>query len=110
MIFKLFSSNHKKTLLIAIAFFCLGMTVGLMLGLDVETIVNAVATLVAAFAGAFFAYKFSAEREKKIKEEVDLASANRAVFTLVRLYNYIAGFNKQFLRPYSRSPAAYVEI
>jgi hypothetical protein len=110
MSFKLFPSNHEKTIFIAIAAFCVGMAFGLMPGLDVKTIAGAVATLVAAFAGAFFAYKFNADREKQRKNEVDLASANRAIFTLVRVYNYIAGFNKQFLKPYSENPAAYVSI
>lgn len=108
--FKLFPSNHEKMLFIAIASFCVGMAVGLMPGLDVKTIAGAVATLVAAFTGAFFAFKFNADREKQRKDEVDLASANRAIFTLVRVYNYIAGFNKQFLMPYSSNPAAYVAI
>lgn len=110
MSFKIFPNNHEKTLFIAIASFCVGVAVGLMPALDVKTIAGAVATLVAAFAGAFFAYKFNADREKQRKDEVDLASANRAIFTLVRVYNYIAGFNKQFLKPYSGNPVAYVAI
>lgn len=110
MSFKIFPSTHEKTLFIAIASFCVGVAVGLMPALDVKTIAGTVVTLVAAFAGAFFAYKFNADREKQRKDEVDLASANRAIFTLVRVYNYIAGFNKQFLEPYSGNPAAYVAI
>lgn len=86
------------------------MAVGLLPGLDTKTIAGAVATLVAAFAGAYFAYKFNADREKQRKEEIDLASANRAIFTLIRAYNYIAGFNKQFIQPYKDSPEAYVAI
>src|SRR5690606_743897 len=110
MSFKIFPNNHEKTLFIAIASFCVGVAVGLMPALDVKTIAGAVATLVAAFAGAFFAYKFNADREKQRKDEVDLASANRAIITLVRVYNYRAGFNKQFLKPYSGNPVAYVAI
>ena len=86
------------------------MSIGLLPGLDTKTIAGAVATLVAAFAGAFFAYKFNADRENKRKSEIDLASANKAIFTLIRIYNYIAGFNKQFLKPYVNNPAAYVAI
>ena len=110
MSFKLFPSNHERTLFIAITFFCLGMAVGLMPGLDAKTLAASLATLVAAFAGAFFAYKFNADREKQRKNEIDLASSNRAIFTLLRIYNYMAGFNKQFLKPYASNPAAYIEI
>ena len=110
MSFKLFPSNHERTIFIAIVFFCVGMSIGLLPGLDTKTIAGTVATLVAAFAGAYFAYKFNADREAKRKEEIDLASANRAIFTLIRAYNYIAGFNKQFIKPYKNSPEAYVAI
>jgi hypothetical protein len=110
MSFKLFPSDHERTIFIAILSFCVGMSIGLLPGLDSKTIAGAVATLVAAFAGAFFAYKFNADREKQRKNEIDLASANRAIFTLIRIYNYIAGFNKQFLKPYVNSPAGYVAI
>lgn len=110
MKFKLFPSDHEKTLFIAIASFCMGISIGLMPALDAKTILGAVVTLVAAFAGAFFAYKFNADRERRRKNEIDLASANRAIFTLVRVYNYVAGFNKQFLKDYSGSPDAYVAI
>lgn len=110
MSFKLFPSSHERTISIAIASFCVGVVVGLMPGLDAKTIAGALATLVAAFAGAFFAYKFNADRERQRKDEIDLASANKAIFTLVRIYNYIAGFNKQFLKPYAGNPTAYVAI
>ncbi|MFT5997368.1 MAG: hypothetical protein ACJAS9_003946 [Polaribacter sp.] len=110
MSFKLFPSNHERTILITIASFCIGMVIGLLPGLDTKTIAGAVATLVAAFSGAYFAYKFNADREVKRKEEIDLASANKAIFTLIRAYNYIAGFNKQFIQPYKDSPEAYVAI
>lgn len=110
MNFKLFPSSHERSLFIGIISFCMGMIVGLLPGLDIKTIAGALATLVAAFAGAYFAYKFNADREKQRKEEIDLASANKAIFTLVRAYNNIAGFNKQFLKPYKESPEAYVAI
>lgn len=110
MSFKLFPSDHERMLFIAILSFCIGLSIGLLPGLDLKTIAGAVATLVAAFTGAFFAYKFNADREKQRKNEIDLASANRAIFTLIRIYNYIASFNKQFLKPYENNPAAYVAI
>lgn len=110
MSFKLFPSNHEKLIFIAIIAFCFGAVVGLLPGLDTKTIAGAVVTLVAAFTGAFFAYKFNTDREKQRKEEIDLASANKAIFTLVRVYNYIGGFNKQFLKPFTSNPAAYVAI
>lgn len=110
MRFKFFPSDHEKSLFIAIVSFFLGISIGLMPGLDAKTIAGIVATLVAAFAGAFFAYKLNDEREKQRKKEIDLASANRAIFTLIRIYTYLAGFNKQFLKPHSGNPAAYVAI
>jgi hypothetical protein len=110
MSLKLFPSKNEKTLFIAILSFCVGMSIGLLPWLDTKTIAGAVATLVAAFAGAFFAYKFNDDREKQRKCEIDLASANKAIFTLIRIYNYIAGFNKQFLKPCANNPADYVLI
>lgn len=110
MSFKLFPTNHERTIFVGIISFCMGMIIGLLPRLDTKTIVGAVATLIAAFAGAYFAYKFNADREQKRKEEIDLASANKAIFTLTRAYNYLASFNKQFLKPYKDSPEAYVAI
>jgi hypothetical protein len=110
MSFKVFPSNHEKLIFIAVISFCLGVVVGLLPGLDVKTIAGAIATLVAAFSGAFFAYKFNSDREKQRKEDVDLISANKAIFTIIRVYNHIAGFNKQFLKPFANNSAAYVAI
>ena len=68
MSFKLFPSNHERTILITIISFCIGMVIGLLPSLDTKTIAGALATLVAAFSGAYFAYKFNADREVKRKE------------------------------------------
>jgi hypothetical protein len=110
MSFKLFPSGHERTISIAIISFCIGVTIGLLPSLDARTLAGSVATLVAAFAGAYFAYKFNSDREKQRKREIDLASGNKAIFTLIRAYNYIAGFNKQFIAAHKDSPDAYIAI
>lgn len=110
MNFKLFPSDHEKLIFIAIISFCLGAIVGLLPELDGKIVAGVIATLVAAFAGAFFAYKFNSDREKQRKQEIDLASANKAIFTLVRVYNYIGGFNNQFVKPHVDDPGAYFAI
>jgi len=110
MSIKLFPSNHERTLFIAIISFCIGVFIGLLPQLDSKTIAGTVATLVAAFAGAYFAYKFNENREKQRKDDIDLASANKVIFTLVRLYNHIASFNNQFILPHKNSPNAYISI
>ncbi|MGY8810563.1 MAG: hypothetical protein ACKVK5_05970 [Pseudomonadales bacterium] len=110
MSFKLFPSDHEKHIFITIISFCFGAAVGLLPELDGKTIAGVTATLVAAFAGAFFAYKFNADRENQRKQEIDLASANKAIFTLVRVYNYVGGFNNQFIKPFVDNPGAYFAI
>jgi len=110
MSFKLFPSSQERIVCIAIIFFCAGMVVGLLPGLDIKTIAGSVATLIAAFAGAYFAYKFNADREGQRKKEIDLASANRAIFTLIRAHNHVARFNKQFIQPHKDSQCSYVTI
>lgn len=107
---KLFPSNHEKMLIISIVSFCSGAVFGVLSDVDKNTVIGAAATLIAAFSGAYFAYRFSSERERKKKKEVDLVSANRVIFNMVRAYNQIAGFNRQFVRPHKESPAAYLEI
>lgn len=90
--------------------FCSGVVVGLVPKLDGETIIGAIATLIAAFLGAFFAFRLNEKREEiKIQEE-HLGAANRAIFTLMRAYNYIAGYNKQYIAPHKDKPEAYVAI
>ena len=107
---KLFPTNQERLIFISILSFCIGLVLGLLPNIDSKTIAGAIATLVAAFAGAYFAYKFNEDREKTKKEEIDLGAANRAIFTLVRMYNYIAVYNKQFIKPFKDLPEAYVAI
>lgn len=86
------------------------MVIGLLSNLDSTTLANSIVTLVAAFSGAYFAFSFNQGREKSRKQEVDLASANKAIFVLIRSYNYVAGYNKQFIQPHKNAPEAYVAI
>jgi hypothetical protein len=104
---KLFPSKHERELFGIIIAFCTGMLVGLLPTLDIKTIFGALATLFAAFIGAYFAYKLNENRERQHKRDIDLASANRAIFNLTKAFNYIASFNRQFVVPIKDDPTKH---
>lgn len=109
-ILRIFPSKHEELITIVIITFCVGFIVGLLPSLDGKTIMGAATTLIAAFVGAFFAFSLNERREKIRTEERHLGAANRAIFTLIRAYNYIAGYNKQYISPHKDKREAYVAI
>ncbi len=107
---KIFPSQNEKVIFVAIISFCFGLLTGLLPALDAKTLIGAVATLITAFAGAFFAFKLNEKREKRKSDLIDIGAANRTIFSLIRVYNFIAGYNKQFVEPSKGKPDAYVSI
>lgn len=107
---KFFPTKHEKLIVIAIVAFCGGTIVGLLPGMDGKTVMAAVGTLVTAFAGAFFAFRLNERREAVKSEQSELGAANRAIFSLIRAYNYIAGYHKQYLAPFKGRPEAFIAI
>ena len=107
---KLFPSKHEKLIFTAIIAFCSGSIVGLLPGLDGKTVMASVGTLVTAFAGAFFAFRLNERREAAKSEQAELGAANRAIFGLIRAYNYIAGYHKQYLAPFKGRPEAFIAV
>lgn len=110
MKFNLFPSENEKKIFLFIAVFCFGVGLGLSPTIDQKTMAGIIATLAAAFFGAFFAYKFNSDREEKQKDEVNLASANKVIFTVIRIFNYVHSYNNQFIRSEKGNPGFYISI
>ncbi len=70
----------------------------------------AIATLVAAFLGAGYAFKLqeNERRAREVKENV--ASGNRAIFSLMRMYSKLKNFEKQFLNPFKGDKTAFLQM
>jgi hypothetical protein len=110
MKFNLFPGENEKKIFQLITVFCFGVGIGLSPAVDQKTMAGIIATLAAAFFGAFFAYKFNSDREEKKKNEVNLASANKAIFTVIRIFNYVHSYNNQFIRNGKSNPGFYITI
>ncbi|MEQ3632067.1 hypothetical protein [Thalassolituus sp.] len=110
MKFNLFPGENEKKIFQLITFFCFGVGIGLSPTIDQKTMAGIIATLAAAFFGAFFAYKFNSDREENKKDEVDLASANKAIFTVIRIFNYVHSYNNQFIKSEKGNPGFYISI
>ena len=54
--------------------------------------------------------KLNENRERQHKRDIDLASANRAVFNLTKAFNYIASFNRQFVVPIKDDPIKHFSM
>lgn len=68
------------------------------------------ATLAAAFFGSKHAFKLqSEENDRKTKAE-QVASANRAIFQLIKLHNEFAAVRRESFRPLLESPTRHLEI
>lgn len=70
----------------------------------------ALATLIAAFAGAGYAFKLQEKvREIRAKNE-RIASANKAIFNLSRMYNSLVNYDDQFLKSCRNDSASFLNV
>lgn len=72
--------------------------------------VPALATLLAAFYGAKFAFQFQKEKEEKKNKEKHILDGNLAIYTLLRMFNTLLVYQKQFIEPHRGKPTAFLEM
>jgi hypothetical protein len=61
-------------------------------------------TLVASFAGAWFAFRFAKYQRQRETRENEVASGNRALFTLSIMLNALNLYNREIIDPWRGKP------
>lgn len=69
-----------------------------------KSLFPALTTLFAAFAGAWYAFSLHAKKSEQDEAKINVKSANCAIFELVRWYNKLLAFKKQFLNEHIDNP------
>lgn len=70
----------------------------------------AIATLIAAFLGAGYAFKLQDNERKNRNIKSNVASGNKAIFSLVRMYNKLKNFEDQFLNQFKDDKIAFLQM
>ncbi len=75
-----------------------------------STLLSALATVVAAFLGAWYAFNLMDKDHQRKKRATAVASANRAIFTLMRQWNELNLIQRQLIDPIRSHPAKFVTL
>lgn len=70
----------------------------------VELIVTTLATLVAAYGGAKYAFSIQNEKSAKDQDNLNIASGNLALFTLIRTHNKFLNISSQIIGEWRNHP------
>lgn len=81
-----------------------------MQGVKAADMAGAVATLIAAFAGAWFAYRYQLESQRKKISEDERTALNLTIFELSKHHNRFFAIWKQFLHEYQDHPSRHLMI
>ncbi len=73
-------------------------------------IVSPIVTLLAAFSGAWFAFKLHDNKEQRAIDNANLASLNKAIFTLGQQLNTLWVYYKQCILPHKDTHAPWISI
>lgn len=104
---KVFPTKNEKIITIVISAFLFGLILGLCAILKpelAEELFPALTTLLAAFAGAWYAFRLHAKKSEQDEAKVNVKAANCTIFELVRWYNKLLAFKKQFLNEHLDNP------
>jgi len=107
---KRFLSKYFRLILVSIVFFCFGAIITIPFHIDIPTILGGLLTLVTAFFGAYFAFKLNDSKDSRREVLNNVDSANKAIFQVIRAYNFYSGYQKQFIEPFRGSPAVHYQI
>lgn len=107
---RLFPSENEERIVLIIASFVCGITIGILSASTSELVVKTILTLSATFIGAYFAFKLNTLKDKKKEDAINVTSGNMAIFRLIRIYNGFNGYKKQFIDSFRDSPFKHVEI
>ena len=69
-----------------------------------------ITTLLAAFIGAYFAFELQRRKDKKDRQDRDIAAANIAIFTLAMQANKLHNLKTKHVDPHKNNPMAFIEM
>jgi len=75
-----------------------------------ETFITAVSTLAASFGGAYLAFKWQRSEKKSEITERNISAGNRAIVSLIRMFNIVAQYRMQVIDPRRASTGRAVLI
>ena len=71
---------------------------------------EAMIALLASFTGAYFAFRLERTQKRREDESKNLAAANRAMMTFIRMYSVLAQLQRQVIDPYRDNAAAFIAM
>lgn len=77
---------------------------------SIENIINPLATLVAAFGGVWFAFLFEKNHKKEEDKKKNIASVNRALYTIYNMWNILCQYNIDIIKPCKSLPDAWLNM
>lgn len=107
---KLFPSAHEKLITSCVLAAVIGLAIGLIAGMTSNTDWKAALTLVSTFLGAFAAFQFQNHREAKKKLDDRVEAGNRGIFSIIRTFNSLRAFERDFIDPHRASQYRTLEI
>ena len=103
---------YHYLVVIVIAFF-IGFTLrGLVEGdkLPISEIITGIITLIAVYAGASFAFKLQQENDERDKTVKQVASTNRAIYTLSDIWNIQKQYQEEIIKPFRERDDAWLNM
>lgn len=84
--------------------------VGQSLARALELLLPAITTLFAAYFGTSYAFELNAKQLEQESTDQKVLQGNKALFTLVRIFNQLLVFQRDFIEPHRRDPAAFINM
>ncbi len=97
-------------------FFFLGPSIALItwvhanFSISGREFLGGIGTVVASFAGAWFAFRFAKFQRTQEREDDQVAAGNRALFTLIKMYNALRQHQKEVVDPYRDKSDAWLNL
>jgi len=107
---KLAGSNRLMFPIFLLATVILLATLKFVFRFDPHQIIEVFVNLSAVFLGAYFAFAFSANREKQLKNEHDAVNANLALFNLIEYYNSLQNYRIKIIEPERNKPLRLISM
>ncbi len=79
-------------------------------GFNFHQIIEILANFVAVFLGAYFAFTFSANREKQLRIETYVVNSNLALFNLIEYFNSLENYRLQIIEPVREHPLRLISM
>ncbi len=102
--------HNQRLLLVTLVFLLVLILFHNFFGFELKLILETLITLFAVYLGAFLAYTFNIERQKKVDKQKDIQNANLSLFSLLQFLNSLENYQKQIIDPERESALRLISI